>query len=182
MDAVDSNFFSTAARQAYNAVKAQLWSAIDSEINLSECDIYRQVFQLCSTIMLCFFEYHFYCLFGLTYSQNDYNSKLYHIIERKRREKSIKSYLLLYLFSNYSFIPFTAIILTSILIRMERTDAFGLTITFSTPRNSNGLCFSLIAHSGIPSDAFPSLKSYNLNLIFKRFIYYFPIFYSVIIE
>ncbi|CAG2108714.1 unnamed protein product [Medioppia subpectinata] len=43
MDAVDSNFFSTAARQAYNSVKAQLWSAIDSEITLSECDIYRQV-------------------------------------------------------------------------------------------------------------------------------------------
>ncbi|CAG2168153.1 unnamed protein product, partial [Oppiella nova] len=36
MDAVDSNFFSTAARQAYNSVKAQLWSAIDSEITLSD--------------------------------------------------------------------------------------------------------------------------------------------------
>jgi len=40
MDAVDSSFFSTAARQAYNNLKAQLWSAIDSEITLSECDIY----------------------------------------------------------------------------------------------------------------------------------------------
>lgn len=43
MDAVDSNFFSTSARQSYGALKAQLWSAIDSEINLAECDIYRQV-------------------------------------------------------------------------------------------------------------------------------------------
>ena len=43
MDAVDSSFFSSSARQEYNAVKAQLWSAIDSHINLSDCEIYRQV-------------------------------------------------------------------------------------------------------------------------------------------
>lgn len=45
MNAVDSNFLSTAAHQAYNGIKAQLWSAIDSEINFSnfsDCDIYRQ--------------------------------------------------------------------------------------------------------------------------------------------
>ncbi|XP_054164326.1 repressor of RNA polymerase III transcription MAF1 homolog [Oppia nitens] len=40
MDAVDSNFFNTTACQAYNAIKAQLWSAIDCEITLSDCDIY----------------------------------------------------------------------------------------------------------------------------------------------
>ena len=44
MDAVDSSFFSSSARQEYNAVKAQLWSAIDSHINISDCEIYRQVF------------------------------------------------------------------------------------------------------------------------------------------
>ncbi|RWS05780.1 repressor of RNA polymerase III transcription MAF1-like protein [Dinothrombium tinctorium] len=43
MNAVDSNFLSTAAHQAYNALRAQLWSAIDAEINFQECDIYRQV-------------------------------------------------------------------------------------------------------------------------------------------
>lgn len=43
MDAVDSSFFSSSARQEYNAVKSQLWSAIDSHINLSDCEIYRQV-------------------------------------------------------------------------------------------------------------------------------------------
>lgn len=48
MDAVDSNFYSTSARQAYSALKAQLWSAIDSEINLADCDIYRQVLVLCA--------------------------------------------------------------------------------------------------------------------------------------
>lgn len=41
MDAVDSSFFSSSAHQEYNAVKAQLWSAIDSHINLSDCEIYR---------------------------------------------------------------------------------------------------------------------------------------------
>jgi len=40
MDAVGSNLCSTSARQSYAAIKAQLWSAIDSEINLAECDIY----------------------------------------------------------------------------------------------------------------------------------------------
>ncbi|RWS31798.1 repressor of RNA polymerase III transcription MAF1-like protein [Leptotrombidium deliense] len=43
MNAVDSNYLSTAAHQAYSAARAQLWSAIDSEIIFSECDIYRQV-------------------------------------------------------------------------------------------------------------------------------------------
>lgn len=43
MNAVDSNFFSTAAHHNYSALRAQLWSAIDNEINLAESDIYRQV-------------------------------------------------------------------------------------------------------------------------------------------
>ena len=140
MDAVDSNFFSTGARQAYNGVKAQLWSAIDSEINLSECDIYRQV--LCSAILCSSTAFLFcfdWCIVATTI-------KLYHIIERKKREK-INSETIYLTYS--SLMHFTAIILTSIRIRMERTDAFGLTITFSTRRNSNALSFSRIAHSGI---------------------------------
>lgn len=41
MDSVDSTFFSSSARQEYNEVKSQLWSAIDSQIMLSDCEIYR---------------------------------------------------------------------------------------------------------------------------------------------
>ncbi|KAH7642246.1 repressor of RNA polymerase III transcription Maf1 [Dermatophagoides farinae] len=41
MDAVDSTFFSSSARQEYNEMKSQLWSAIDSHISLSDCEIYR---------------------------------------------------------------------------------------------------------------------------------------------
>lgn len=43
MDAVDSSFFSTSARQEYNEVKSQLWAEIDNHINLADCEIYRQV-------------------------------------------------------------------------------------------------------------------------------------------
>ena len=83
MDAVDSNFFSTAARQAYNGVKAQLWSAIDSEINLSECDIYRQVpFLLC-----CAFRRTLNACFDSHRVRTDYNSKTlsYNREEEKRK-------------------------------------------------------------------------------------------------
>lgn len=41
MNAVDNNFQSTEAFQAYSKLRTQLWSAIDSEINFNECDIYR---------------------------------------------------------------------------------------------------------------------------------------------
>lgn len=41
MDAVDSTFFSSSARQEYNEMKAQLWSAIDGHISLADCEIYR---------------------------------------------------------------------------------------------------------------------------------------------
>ncbi|KAK4337310.1 hypothetical protein RND71_043596 [Anisodus tanguticus] len=41
MNAVDNNFQSTEAFQAYSKLRAQLWSAIDNEINFNECDIYR---------------------------------------------------------------------------------------------------------------------------------------------
>lgn len=39
MNAVDSNLFAM-ANQAYSALRPQLWAAVDSEIVLSECDIY----------------------------------------------------------------------------------------------------------------------------------------------
>ncbi|XP_064467194.1 repressor of RNA polymerase III transcription MAF1 homolog isoform X2 [Ornithodoros turicata] len=39
MNAVDSNLFAT-ANQAYSTLRPQLWAAVDSEIVLSECDIY----------------------------------------------------------------------------------------------------------------------------------------------
>jgi len=40
MNAVDNSFQSTEAFQAYTKLRTQLWSAIDSEINFNECDIY----------------------------------------------------------------------------------------------------------------------------------------------
>ncbi|KAI1285262.1 Repressor of RNA polymerase III transcription MAF1 -like protein [Halotydeus destructor] len=40
MNAVDSNFLSTAAHQQYAALRSQLWAAIDGEIIFSQCDIY----------------------------------------------------------------------------------------------------------------------------------------------
>lgn len=44
MNAVDSHFLSSSAHTAYKALKGQLWSAIDAEIDCSNCDIYRRVF------------------------------------------------------------------------------------------------------------------------------------------
>lgn len=43
VNAVDSHFLSSSAHSAYVALKSQLWSAIDSEIDCANCDIYRQV-------------------------------------------------------------------------------------------------------------------------------------------
>ncbi|XP_074603717.1 repressor of RNA polymerase III transcription Maf1 [Brevipalpus obovatus] len=40
MSAVDSNFLSTSAHQVYSGIRNQLWSAIDNEINFTDCDIY----------------------------------------------------------------------------------------------------------------------------------------------
>ena len=39
-NAVDSNFLSSAAHTAYTGIRGQLWTAIDEEIELSNCDIY----------------------------------------------------------------------------------------------------------------------------------------------
>lgn len=43
VNAVDSHFLSSSAHSAYMSLKSQLWSAIDSEIDCTHCDIYRQV-------------------------------------------------------------------------------------------------------------------------------------------
>ena len=108
-------------------------------------------------ILLCVRITHFECCLDScivteTITQNS-------IIERKRREKSIESYLLLYLFSNYSF---------HILYSYNpdlNSDPYGedgclwsYNLLFSTRRNSNGSCFSLIGRSGILYDVFSSLK------------------------
>jgi len=42
MNAVDSNLSATAGEQ-YRAMRAPLWAAIEDEISMSECDIYRLV-------------------------------------------------------------------------------------------------------------------------------------------
>lgn len=41
MNAVDSHFLSSSAHSSYTCIKSQLWSAIDNEIKVSECDVYR---------------------------------------------------------------------------------------------------------------------------------------------
>jgi hypothetical protein len=40
-NAIDSHFLSTSAHIMYGQIKSQLWSAVDDEITLSECDVYR---------------------------------------------------------------------------------------------------------------------------------------------
>ena len=40
MNTVDSNLSATAGEQ-YRAMRAQLWAAIDDEISMKDCDIYR---------------------------------------------------------------------------------------------------------------------------------------------
>jgi hypothetical protein len=40
MDAVRSNL-SAAAGELFSALEGELWAAVDKEIKLSECDIYR---------------------------------------------------------------------------------------------------------------------------------------------
>lgn len=40
MNAIDANFLSSPAHQSYSVLKPQLWSAIDSAINMPECEIY----------------------------------------------------------------------------------------------------------------------------------------------
>lgn len=40
MNAIDANFLSSPAHQSYSALKAQLWQAIDTAINMSDCEIY----------------------------------------------------------------------------------------------------------------------------------------------
>lgn len=50
MNAVDSHFLSSSAHTAYKALKGQLWSAIDAEIDCSNCDIYRRVFSLSPSV------------------------------------------------------------------------------------------------------------------------------------
>ena len=40
MSTVDSQLFA-AAGETYNALKQQLWSTLDDEISVADCDIYR---------------------------------------------------------------------------------------------------------------------------------------------
>lgn len=40
MNAVDSNLSATAGEQ-YRAMRSQLWAAVEDEISMAECDIYR---------------------------------------------------------------------------------------------------------------------------------------------
>lgn len=40
MNAIDANFLSSPAHQPYAALKAQLWQAIDTAINMVDCEIY----------------------------------------------------------------------------------------------------------------------------------------------
>jgi hypothetical protein len=40
MNTVDSNLSATAGEQ-YRAMRAQLWAAVDDEISMNDCDIYR---------------------------------------------------------------------------------------------------------------------------------------------
>lgn len=42
MNAVDSNLSATAGEQ-YRAMRAQLWAAMEDEISMADCDIYRFV-------------------------------------------------------------------------------------------------------------------------------------------
>ena len=40
MNAIDANFLSSPAHQSYTVLKNQLWQAIDTAINMAECEIY----------------------------------------------------------------------------------------------------------------------------------------------
>lgn len=40
INAIDANFLSSPAHQSYSVLKAQLWQAIDTAINMVECEIY----------------------------------------------------------------------------------------------------------------------------------------------
>lgn len=40
MNAIDANFLSSPAHQSYSVLKSQLWQAIDTAINMVECEIY----------------------------------------------------------------------------------------------------------------------------------------------
>jgi hypothetical protein len=40
MNTVDSNLSATAGEQ-YRTMRAQLWAAVDDEISMNDCDIYR---------------------------------------------------------------------------------------------------------------------------------------------
>ena len=41
MNAVDSQLFTTSCGDAFSSLRQQLWSTLDEEIALTECDIYR---------------------------------------------------------------------------------------------------------------------------------------------
>lgn len=40
MNAIDANFLSSPAHQSYSVLKSQLWQAIETAINIAECEIY----------------------------------------------------------------------------------------------------------------------------------------------
>ena len=46
MNTVDSNLSATAGEQ-YRTMRAQLWAAVDDEISMNDCDIYRYVQCFC---------------------------------------------------------------------------------------------------------------------------------------
>ena len=46
MNAVDNNLSATAGDLYNSKLHAQLWAAINDEINLTECDIYRYTFKI----------------------------------------------------------------------------------------------------------------------------------------
>jgi len=52
MNTVDSNLSATAGEQ-YRTMRAQLWAAVEDEISMNDCDIYRYVQHFCRFTALC---------------------------------------------------------------------------------------------------------------------------------
>ena len=56
MNTVDSNLSATAGEQ-YRTMRAQLWAAVEDEISMNECDIYRYVQCFCRFTANCKHEH-----------------------------------------------------------------------------------------------------------------------------
>jgi len=52
MNTVDSNLSATAGEQ-YRTMRAQLWAAVEDEISMNDCDIYRYVQCFCRFTANC---------------------------------------------------------------------------------------------------------------------------------